>query len=96
MFREIRQTHIDTLSDRDQILKCCTSKILIVDDNIFNLIPLEEMLLRNLGESVDKAMNGKEAVDMYITNLNKTCCSVRYELILMDLNMPIMDGYEST
>lgn len=43
--------------------------------------------------SVDKAMNGQEAVEMYKRNLNKICCSKRYKLILMDLNMPIMDGY---
>ena len=49
----------------------------------------------NVDELCDVANNGEEAVDMVIsdTNKNKTCS---YSLILMDLNMPIMDGCTAT
>jgi CheY-like chemotaxis protein len=70
--------------------------VLIVDDNMFNLIPLELLLEEMFDISVDKAMNGQEAVSCFIKNLSKTCCDKKYKLIFMDLNMPIMDGYEAT
>ena len=77
--------------------KCsCQTQILIVDDNMFNLIPLEKMLSKMFSQPVDKAFNGQEAVNMYSKNLMKNCCSKKYKLVLMDLNMPIMDGYEAT
>ena len=73
----------------------CQSTILIVDDNMFNLIPLELILTEMLDVKVDKAMNGKEAIIMFSKNFHKKCCDTRYKLVLMDLNMPIMDGYEA-
>jgi len=33
---------------------------------------------------------------MFIENRNKTCCKVKYQLVLMDLNMPIVDGFQAT
>ena len=41
----------------------CESSILIVDDNCFNLIPLEMILKKNFNLKCDKAMNGQEAVN---------------------------------
>ena len=77
----------------------CESTVLIVDDNFFNLIPLELILRETFGLNSDKALNGQEAV-MKFANHNiqeKPCrCGVRYRLVLMDLNMPVMDGYEAT
>ena len=69
---------------------------MIVDDNMFNLIPLELILKEMFGLTVDKAFNGLEAVNLFNKKVLKKCCDLKYKLILMDLNMPIMDGYEST
>ena len=63
------------------------SNILLVDDNRLN----QEIiigLLENSGINIEIANNGKEAIDMFIKN--------DYELILMDLQMPIMGGIEAT
>jgi CheY-like chemotaxis protein len=67
-----------------------------VDDNMFNLIPLELILKEMFNITVDKAMNGREAVNLFSNNIQKKCCETRYKLVLMDLQMPIMDGYEAT
>ena len=65
------------------------SQILLVEDNIIN----QEIilgLLENSGISIDIALNGEDALNRYKLNPNK------YELILMDLQMPVMDGCEAT
>jgi signal transduction histidine kinase/CheY-like chemotaxis protein len=59
--------------------------ILVVDDNEINLLFLV-CLLEQLGCKVDTASNGKEALEIVERNF--------YELALIDINMPIMDGLE--
>lgn len=62
-------------------------KILITEDKKIN----QEILmgiLEDSGLEIDIACNGEEAV--------KRCRENRYALILMDIEMPIMDGYEAT
>jgi len=61
--------------------------ILIVDDEPINYKYLE-ILLKNKVKKVDIAVNGKQAIEM----ANNT----RYNLILMDLKMPVMSGIEAT
>ena len=75
------------------------SKILIVDDNIFNIVTLQTILEMQFGIKGDKAMNGQDALNKVKARLN-TCKCVRknsnYKLIFMDCNMPIMDGFQAT
>ncbi|MEA3289141.1 MAG: response regulator [Campylobacterota bacterium] len=65
------------------------SSILLVEDNKINQ-DIIIGLLEDSGIDITVANNGKEAVDLYNQNKDK------YELIFMDLQMPIMDGYEAT
>ena len=61
--------------------------VLIVDDNRVNQQVAREML-NKLGYRSDIAINGQDAV----SKSHRT----HYDLILMDCNMPVMDGYEAT
>ena len=68
-------------------LKQLALKVLVVEDNMINL-QLAQMLLRGLGCQVQTATNGQEAVD-------KTK-QFPFDVVLMDCQMPIMDGLEAT
>lgn len=63
------------------------ARILMVEDNVVN-IEVAEAILKKMGLNVEVAMNGQEAVNM--------ASSTRYDAILMDLQMPVMDGLEAT
>ncbi|MDE7266236.1 MAG: transporter substrate-binding domain-containing protein, partial [Lachnospiraceae bacterium] len=65
-------------------------KILLVEDNEINQEIAQE-ILGSMGFVVDTVSDGTEAVDR-IKNVEAGA----YELILMDIQMPIMDGYEAT
>ncbi len=64
-----------------------TLNFLLAEDNIFNQMIIITKI-KQIGHKIDLAKNGKEAVEMF--NL-KT-----YDIILMDLMMPIMDGFKAT
>jgi CheY-like chemotaxis protein/signal transduction histidine kinase len=64
-------------------------KILIVDDSL-PILKMTRKLLEKDGHAVYVAQNGKEAVDMFLNR------STKYDAILMDIQMPIMDGLEAT
>ena len=74
-------------------LCCSRAEVLLVDDIMFNLIPLKALMECNFKQQTcDMASDGSMAVDLYLRNIKKTCCNVRYKLILTDIQMPIMDG----
>jgi signal transduction histidine kinase/DNA-binding NarL/FixJ family response regulator len=62
-------------------------RVLIVDDNNINR-KLDQLLIEELGGDFDLAENGMQAVDAFSRKA--------YDLILMDVNMPVMDGIEAT
>ncbi|GLU07856.1 hypothetical protein SLE2022_247960 [Rubroshorea leprosula] len=64
------------------------STALVVDDDIINR-KIHRKLLDNLGIESETVTNGKEAVDVH-------CDGKNFDLILMDLEMPIMNGIEAT
>jgi len=63
-------------------------KILVVDDNPFNLL-VARKIVENLGYTVETVLNGQKAIEE-VKNVQV------YSAILMDLQMPVMDGYEAT
>lgn len=64
-------------------------KILLVEDNIINQ-EVATMILKKSNVKVDIASNGLQAIEIFKKNKNK------YNLILMDIQMPILDGFEAT
>ncbi len=62
-------------------------RILLAEDNVVNQT-LALRLLGKLGHQADVANNGKEALELHARN--------RYDLVLMDVQMPIMGGFDAT
>ncbi len=63
-------------------------RALLVEDNELNAEIAEE-ILKMAGLSVDYAANGRDAFE-------KVSKGIRYDIIFMDIRMPVMDGYEAT
>jgi CheY-like chemotaxis protein len=64
-------------------------RILLVEDNEFNaLVARTELEEWYPGARVDHALNGAKAVELVKGN--------RYHVVLMDIQMPVMDGYDAT
>lgn len=62
--------------------------ILVVEDNAMNQMVIKMITKKWLNTTVEFANNGQEGVQKLMEN--------HYDIILMDLQMPIMDGYEAT
>jgi PAS domain S-box-containing protein len=63
------------------------SRVLLVDDSLENRA-LMRLLLARQPLTIDEANNGREALELFERN--------EYSLVLMDIQMPIMDGYTAT
>lgn len=64
--------------------------ILLVEDNELNM-EIAEFSLQNAGAKITKAWNGQEAVEIF-----QASSVGDFDVILMDVMMPVMDGYEAT
>jgi len=81
-----KQKKHDIVTEHKPIKKLGVN-VLVVEDVVTNRFVIKEML-KSLGCSVDTANNGKEGFD--ISDEKK------YDLILMDIHMPIMNGFDTT
>ncbi len=72
---------------QDPIKEISKKMVLVVDDSLDNLA-LIQRILRLAGAEVETASNGQEGVEKALKG--------SFDAILMDLQMPIMDGYEAT
>ncbi|MDI9319492.1 MAG: ATP-binding protein [Phycisphaerales bacterium] len=69
-----------------ELLKNC--HILLAEDNEFNqLVAIDTLQTLLPGIRIDLALNGEEAISMVKAN--------HYDMVLMDINMPVMDGMEA-
>lgn len=78
--------------EKDNSLKTeplSVKKILLVEDNVLNE-EIARTILTDHDFIVDSAFNGSEAVSKVKNNIQND-----YDLILMDIRMPVMDGYEA-
>lgn len=62
-------------------------KILLCEDNVLNQ-KLAKSVINNFGFDIDIAANGEEGIELLSQN--------NYDLVLMDLQMPVKDGYQTT
>jgi CheY-like chemotaxis protein len=77
---------ITNLHDKDSLFT--DKKILVVDDDMRNVFALSK-ILTGKGMKVSKAVNGKMALEVIEKEGN-------FDLVLLDIMMPEMDGYETT
>ena len=80
-----------SIQDKASMIKqhddLAVQKILLADDNELNRMIVQKML-QNRGHTVNLAQNGEEAIFM--------AQQQHYDIILMDINMPFVDGIEAT
>ena len=82
--RKTEETHVD----------CKCTHALIVDDEALNRLVIKSYL-NSIGIAVDEAEHGLAALDQVAKKSESTCCR-KYQLIVMDINMPVMDGTTAT
>ncbi|AZN38698.1 response regulator [Paenibacillus albus] len=87
LFRPHFSTNRSTSDYSIQFASLKDAAVLLVEDNEINQLVAKE-LLREVGIEADVASNGEIAV--------RYAAERRYDAILMDLQMPVMDGYEAT
>ncbi|MBQ8159529.1 MAG: response regulator [Clostridia bacterium] len=67
-----------------------TKRLLLVEDNMINM-EIANMILTQAGFTVETAENGQVALDMVAASQPG-----HFDAVLMDIQMPVMDGYEAT
>jgi signal transduction histidine kinase/CheY-like chemotaxis protein/ligand-binding sensor domain-containing protein len=85
---EARAPEMDSLTpEQESDERQVDAKVLVVEDNVVNQ-KLAQMLLENMGYQVSISSNGREAIEALEAST--------FDLVLMDVQMPVMDGLEAT
>lgn len=87
--KEDEPSETEHIPDNAKIVDLSGKTILVFEDNEINQM-IADNALRELGADIEFAGNGKIGLDKYLNNPNK------YHIILMDIQMPEMDGYQAT
>ena len=82
--------HTETAQDKDEDFSIAGETVILAEDNDINL-EIAQFILGRTGANVIVAQNGKEAVDAFAVSEPG-----KISAILMDIMMPVIDGYEAT
>lgn len=85
---KVEEKHYDTVEKNNLIFK--DKHLLVAEDNDINA-EIVKKIIEITGASCDVYKNGKEVLDAFIASKPN-----EYDLVLMDVQMPVMNGYEAT
>ena len=88
-FERVAGDAVDATTPVSPANRLAGRSVLVVEDNAINQQIIDRLLCR-LGMTVAFAGNGQEAVDMVLTDPH------RFDVVIMDVQMPVMDGLEAT
>ena len=86
-FKKVDSSIVETIKENNKKKSLGNLSILLCEDNILNQ-RLASNVIKKFGFQLDIANNGQEGIDLLLKS--------RYDLVLMDLQMPVKDGYQTT
>ena len=89
-FHIVKDMELEMPESSNENVSLKGKRVLLVEDNELNM-EIAQFILENENMQVSCAWNGKEAVDIFARSKPG-----EYDLILMDIMMPVMDGLEAT
>lgn len=86
---DVEEMHVNTTNDvLPEVYDLRGKTILVIEDNSINQMVIKMITKKWLNTTVIYANNGQEGIEMIKMN--------KIDVVLMDLQMPVMDGYEAT
>lgn len=90
LFISAKQTDTESSKEEEKYMDLCSKRVLLAEDNDINReIAVELLKLHDI--EVDTVENGQRAVNVFEASALGT-----YDAILMDIQMPVMNGYDAT